>query len=212
MTLERVEALAAPHGLFVMGVTPLPDDAKTWVILGAAPALWPKFQNAPESRDSLSNPLDRYSKRVIGDIARDIGATEAYPSDGPPYPPFIANALASGSFFKSPVGMMVHPVAGMMISIRGALILDTVLATPPPTHSSPCGTCVGQPCTATCPVGALTRTEPYKVTDCKTYLHTIEGKTCMTQGCAARLACPVSRSFQRDRAQNAFHMRAFKGA
>jgi len=43
---------------------------------------------------------------------------------------------------------------------------------------------------------------------CKTYLATDAGKSCMTNGCAARRACPVGAK-RRLPAQAAFHMEAF---
>ena len=59
--------------------------------------------------------------RVIGQMARDLGAEAHFPFGGPPYAPFIDWALKSGRTFSSPVGALVHDTVGMMISFRGAL-------------------------------------------------------------------------------------------
>ena len=186
----------------------MPD--KTLVLIGAGSGCWPTFTTAPEYRDGRRNPLDRWSKRIIGDIAQ--GARTLYPSDGPPYAPFIVYALATGRFHASPTGMMVHDVAGLMISIRGAIALNGLMPLSAP-QISPCETCADQPCTMACPVGALSTDQAYDVPICKNYLNSLRGQTtCMTQGCAVRIACPVSQSFDRDPAQSAFHMRAFSGA
>ncbi|MGZ2256299.1 ferredoxin [Roseobacter sp. A03A-229] len=208
MTLDRIAALAEPSGIFIMGTARLEDETGL-VMIGATAELWPVFTASAEYRDGRADPLDRWSKRVIGALAAQVGARTAYPSDGPPYLPFIAWALQTGRFFQSPTGMMVHDTAGLMISIRGALLFDTPLLTEAPTQTSPCDSCADTPCVSACPVGALSAEEAYDVPRCKGFLETTEGADCMTQGCRVRRACPVSAQFDRPPAQSAFHMRAF---
>ncbi len=208
MSLPEIAALARPHGLFVMGSAAI-DDGTGVVIIGAAEGLWPAFTSAPEYADGHAHPLDRWSKRVIGAIAAEVGAEAAYPSDGPPYLPFITWALKTQRFFQSPTGMMVHDTAGLMISIRGALTFDTPRTDTSPPPRNPCLTCDGQPCATACPVGALSAEGPYDVAACKGFLETTDGADCMAQGCRARRACPVSQRFVRPAAQSAFHMEAF---
>lgn len=217
MTLERVAALAEPAGLFVMGTChSVPDDQSlpqngTLVLLGMNNTSWSAFETSGEYQDTQAHPLDRWSKRIIGAIAQELRATPSYPSDGPPYAPFIQWALNTGRFFQSPTGMMIHDVAGLMISIRGALLFDTKLDIAAVQSTHPCDTCRDQPCVAACPVDALSDAHAYDVPSCKTYLNTSAGQDCMTQGCAVRRACPISQSFDRSPAQSAFHMAAFKG-
>lgn len=210
MTLRDVEVLAAPHGLFVMGAKSGADPG-TLVLLGAGPGCWPVFIRSPEYADTQPDPLDRWSKRVIGSLAATLGATDVYPSDGPPYAPFIQWALDSGRFFQSPTGMMIHDTAGLMISIRGALRFPAPLNIPKAQGQSPCVTCTEQPCVTACPVDALSSQRDYDVPTCKSFLGTLEGQDCMEQGCKVRRACPVSQEFDRASAQSAFHMTAFKG-
>ncbi|WP_187431579.1 hypothetical protein ROLI_033920 [Roseobacter fucihabitans] len=209
MTLEKITALAAPSGLFVMGA--FHDDAGTLVLLGADRGCWPIFTQAAEFSDGQPDPLDRWSKRIIGGIAADLGARDTYPSDGPPYAPFIGWALQTGRFFQSPTGMMVHDTAGLMISIRGALHVPTVLALEGRAASNPCESCADKPCVAACPVGALAEDHAYDVPACKAYLDTEPGRDCMSNGCKVRRACPVSVKFERSAEQSAFHMISFKG-
>lgn len=216
MTLEEISNLAAPFGLFVMGArhgtrSDTDDTGKTLVLLGAGSDCWAHFTAASEYQDKRPNPLDRWSKRVIGEIAQTLGAETAFPSDGPPYAPFIRWSLETGRFFQSPTGMMIHEDAGLMISIRGALWIDAVLDIPAAAAPSPCESCSDQPCTIACPVGALAATHAYDVPVCKSYLETDAGQDCMTQGCRVRRACPVSQRFGRAPEQSAFHMTAFKG-
>lgn len=214
MRLDVIDTAMTPHGMTVMGAqhprdTDPDDPVGTLVLIGAARDMWAAFQGADEAHDGQANPLDRWSKRVIGGLAAATGAGCAFPSDGPPYPPFIGWALASKRFFLSPVGMMVHDTAGLMISIRGALMFDEVFDLPDASATSPCETCVAKPCRTACPVDALGGDAGYDVGVCKGYLRTPEGSACMGAGCQARLACPVSMGFDRPAAQSEFHMRAF---
>lgn len=200
--LEYIAAQARLSGLGVMGHAETSNG--TTVLMGAAPSFWPIFTAAPEYADNKPDPLDRWSKRILGDIATHLDATCAFPSDGPPFPPFVAWAIRSGRFHHSPVGMLVHDTQGMMFSLRGALFIkDTLPQTPP---QSPCDAC-SKPCETACPVNALTPDVVYDLPACLRYLDTTEGSDCMTKGCATRRACPLSTG--RVHAQSAFHMQAF---
>ena len=184
----------------------LHDAGATLVLLGAGPGFWPVFTASPEHADGAPDPIDRWSRRVIGGLAP--GARAVFPFDGPPYAPFLAWARASGAAWDSPVGMLVHDRAGLMISYRGALRFEGELPLPPRPASAPCTACAA-PCTTACPVDALSAARGYDVAACHAFLDTAEGQDCLTRGCRARRACPVSESFGRDPAQSAFHMKAF---
>lgn len=204
MTVDEIAQAVTPHGLMVMGTD------GTRVLIGTDADWWDVFRASPEHRDGTKDPVDRWSKRILGALAEQIGAKAQFPSDGPPYAPFIAWALATGRFWQSPTGMMVHDTAGLMISIRGALTLSEPFPATP--HGeTPCGSCTDQPCVTACPVNALSATGPYDVPACKAYLDTPAGVDCMSKGCSVRRACPVSQRFARPHAQSAFHMRAFRG-
>lgn len=190
-----------------MGHLPHPDDhARTFVLVGADRGFWEVFKTSAEFRDGQPYPIDRWSKRILNPLA----AEAIFPSDGPPYAPFIAWARASGRFWQSPTGMLVHDHAGMMVSVRGALVLNLHL---PKTDAiaSPCISCVGQPCITACPIGALSDVRPYDVPACKDFINNDAGAACMSRGCATRTACPISQAFDRPDAQTAFHMHAFRG-
>ena len=165
------------------------------------------FRASAEYSDGGDDPLDRWSRRVIGDLALTYGARVTFPSDGPPYAPFVDWALKSGRFWQSPVGMLVHDRAGLMISIRGAMSFYTPVNIVNPMAASPCGPC-SAPCKTACPVDAL-RGHSYDVASCKAHIQTTEGAECLTGGCLARRACPVSQTQGRLPAQSEFHMRAF---
>lgn len=209
---QRVDSAAAEVGLIVMGALhPGRANAKqldsgTLILLGAGPTFWPVLKSAPEWQGP--DPVDRWSYRVVNQMAQDLGAQAYFPFGGPPYVPFIDWALKSGRTFSSPVGALVHDTVGMMISYRGALHFDQEFEIPGAHNSSPCVTC-DAPCAQTCPVGALNTHSFYDVEACHGHLNTEQGQTCMTGGCLARLACPLSPGAGRDPEQSAHHMRSF---
>lgn len=207
MNWAELEDRASPHGLILMGT--LHEGGGTIALLGAGNGIWPAFTAADEYSDGRPDPLDRWSKRVVGALAASYGASSIFPSDGPPYAPFIAWARATGRFWQSPTGMLVHDQAGLMISIRGAIRWSRAYPLTDVQAGNPCDTCLARPCVSACPVGALSGTGPYDVPSCKAFLAAPEGADCMSRGCLVRRACPVSQDFGRDPAQSAFHMRAF---
>ncbi|MDF1728251.1 MAG: ferredoxin [Sulfitobacter sp.] len=188
----------------------LPKDCKTLVLLGPdEPAFWPAFTASPEWRDGQPDPVDRWSARVVGALAHDLGATPLYPFGGPPYKPFYSWALRTGRIHASPVKLLVHDRAGLFVSFRGALALPRKIdlpAAPPP----PCDSCADQPCRTACLSSALTP-EDYDVPRCQSFLGTPEGAVNLSQGCAVRRACPVSQGWGRLPEQSAYHMQHFKG-
>jgi hypothetical protein len=167
------------------------------------------LQESVEFADGQVDALDRWSRRVIGEMARVLGAQALFPFDGPPWLPFVDWALRSGRAWTSPATFLVHADAGLLLSIRGALALSWEVALPPPA-TRPCDSCDSQACLAACPVSAP-GPDGYDVVACHTHLDRPAGQACMEAGCAARRACPVSQSYPRQAAQSAFHMSAFHG-
>lgn len=211
--LDRVARALAPHHLDIFGAfAPGPEDgapdfARTLVLVGPAePGFWPYVTGTPEFQDGAADPLDRWSRRVLTDLAPDLDAEALFPFGGPPYQPFIAWAQRSGRAWLSPVGILVHDTAGLMVSYRGALALrwDAALA---PLGPAPCDGCAA-PCLSACPVAALSATG-YDVPVCHSFLDSAPGETCLSGGCLVRRACPVSQSYGRLPEQSAFHMKSF---
>lgn len=208
-------AAKARHLTILGGFHPNPDDAtpegcKTLLLLGPnEPAFWPAFQRSPEWQDGQPDPMDRWSTRVIGAWAAEMGACALYPFGGPPFQPFYSWALRSGRIHASPVQFLVHDQAGLFVSFRGALALPVHVDLPaaPP---CPCDTCIDQPCATACLSSALTR-RGYDVPACKSFLKTAKGADNMALGCNVRRACPVSKRFGRIPEQSSYHMRQFAG-
>jgi epoxyqueuosine reductase len=202
---EAYAAEAAGAELELLGT--VVEDSTSLLLLGPRePGFWPAFSTSPEYADGKPDPIDRWSKRVIGALAKAWGGEALFPSDGPPYPPFIAWALASGQVWASPVTLLIHARQGLWLSFRGAVRVPGKVALP--AASNPCDACVGQPCRTACPVNALTA-DGYDVASCKAFLDQPEGESCRFEGCAVRRACPVSQAYGRLAEQSQFHMRAF---
>ncbi len=183
------------------------DGGQTVLLLAPdEPGFWAHATAQPEFADGAPDPLDRWSKRVIGALAARYRGEAVFPSDGPPYPPFFRWALASGEVFVSPVQMLVHWRMGLWTSFRGALRLPGLLPLPE-TRSPPCADCPA-PCATACPVQALTP-QGYDTAACHAFLDLPAGANCLYGGCLARRSCPLSESYGRLAEQSAWHMRHF---
>ncbi len=210
---SEIDDLCAPHGLMVSGALPAragdgfaPRLQSIVLISPDEPRFWPLFQASAEAQDQARDPLDRWSKRVIGRIATALGGVSVFPSDGPPYHPFQQWAGRSGQAFVSPVGLLVHETAGLFISYRGAIALPCMVEQPAPTLAAPCDICP-RPCVEACPVGALGQ-QGYDLSECKAHLDVPAGAGCQMGGCLMRRACPVGQG-RRAAVQSAFHMQSF---
>jgi epoxyqueuosine reductase len=213
MRLDGIAARLAPQALEVLGgFHPVPGDdlpqgTQTLLLIGPGPGFWPLLTAEPEWQDGASDPVDRWSRRVIGRIACDLGAKALFPFGGPPHRPFYAWALRTGRVHASPVRLLVHDRSGLWVSFRGALALKERIDLPP-APPPPCETCDGKPCLTACPPAALSATG-YDLPACHAWLDTAPGQDCMTTGCAVRRACPVSARHARMPEQSAYHMRQF---
>ena len=193
-------------------VPPLPGGrpAVSLVLLGAiGGSLWPAFSRSPELADGVANPLDRWSARVIGELAGRLGALALFPTDGPPYLPFQRWAARAEPVAPSPLGLFIHPRYGLWHSYRGALAFAEALDLPPRENApSPCESCAAKPCLSACPANAFTAAG-YDVQGCVAHLELAAGQACMASACLARRACPVAPELAYDAAQASFHMNAF---
>lgn len=194
--------------------SPIPDlsdgrRTETVVIVGnVGGRMWPAF--AAGRRDE-PDPLDAWTRRVLRPIAAGFGAEFVHPSDEP-FQPFQQWAQHADDVSPSPIGLLVHPDHGLWHAYRGAFLLPTAVDGLPPVGVAepPCLTCVGRPCLSTCPVDAFTEAG-YDSVGCADHVRSGNEPACLTDGCAARRACPVGVSFHYGPDQMRFHMAAFAG-
>lgn len=228
--LASLNSALAVDGLSVLGA--LSEQGKTIILVGhAGSSIWPHFtdwlrangaslpygfrargvSSSDGSRalsDQIWEPLDTWSKEVIGAVADDFGGKAIFPSDQP-YQPFQQWAMAATGMRPSPLGTLIHPVYGLWHAYRGAIIFDDVtLSQPVEKLSHPCETCVEKPCLSACPVSAFSD-GGYAVERCRSHVKSDAGQDCLTGGCLARRACPVGKAFEYVPEQMQFHMNAF---
>ena len=218
MKFEDVRAAIEAQGLSFRGAfLPTPDDlperAGTLVLVGfIGRQNWDVFKRSPEAIDGKPDPLDRWSLRVIGALACELGAAAMFPFIGPPWLPFQRWAQKAEPLHPSPIGMLIHPDWGLWHSWRGALAFRERIELPPPDlRSSPCDSCADKPCLSTCPVNAFTP-EGYDVAACVAHIDRARGLDCMEEGCRARRACPIGAEHRYAPDEANFHMRAFHTA
>jgi hypothetical protein len=191
-----------------------PDGSATTtlVLLGFVGKLcWPEFAASDEAKDGEADPLDRWSRRIIDELARSTaaGALYPFPTDRPPYMPFQRWAQRAEPVYVSPVKILLHPDWGLWHSYRGALTFPDRMTLPArDTRLSPCDSCETKPCLSGCPVDAFAA-GGYAVARCVAHIASPRGLDCMRMGCRARRACPVGAEHTYTHDEAAFHMQAF---
>jgi ferredoxin len=218
MTIEEVFAAMVESGLTPRGAFLLSGDERrdalasisTIVLAGfIGHDAWNSFAASTEAGDGIDDPLDRWSRRVIEALARDLGAQPLFPFGGPPLWPFQQWARRAEPVHPSPIGVLIHPVYGLWHSYRGALGFREALAVPERVEApSPCESCRERWCLNACPVGAFSAAG-YEVGACVGHLKSAASADCMIAGCRARRACPVGAKHAYGPEQASFTMRAF---
>jgi hypothetical protein len=223
MEIATLAAALGAHGLIPRGgfqpraddgMPPLDDGrpVRTLVMVGnAGPEMWRAFAASLEY-ETAPDPLDRWSQRVLGELAAELGATALFPFGGPPHLPFVAWAKRAEAVAESPLGILIHPDYGLWHAYRGALAFaETVDLVPRDRRPRPCDSCAERPCLSACPVGAFAESG-YDVAACTGHISTPAGIDCMARACGARRACPVGRDYTYEPAQARFHMTHFLAA
>ncbi len=216
--LIQIFAAVERAGLVARGAMRLEDgerrgalaDVRTIVLVGMAGRDgWDAFAASDEAGDGIDHPLDRWSRRVIDGLARDLGAKSLYPFRGPPNFPFQQWARRCEAVHPSPIGLLIHSRHGLWHSYRGALGFSQALHIPDAdASSSRCESCSGRWCLSACPARAFS-IRGYDVAACVQHLKTAAGADCMAGGCLARRACPIGAERAHGPEQARFTMRAF---
>jgi ferredoxin len=223
MTYAELATAAEAAGIALRGgfhpaaedrLPPVADErpALTVVLLGTVGrAGWDAFARSPEAgldRD----PLDRWTERVVSELAARYGARPLFPFEGPPYWPFQRWAMRAEPVAPSPIGILIHPDHGLWHAYRAALLFAERIALPErESRPVPCEACADRPCLSACPVGAFNGAG-YDVEACAAHISSPAGALCMEEGCRARDACPAAPGHRYASEQIRFHMRAFRHA
>ncbi len=209
--LARGGFLVERDGADLPAVPVLPDGAacRSVIVIGnVGGTMWPAFRSTGAGG---ADPLDAWTRSTLAPIAERLGAAFVHPSDEP-FQPFQRWAGLADDVWQSPIGLLVHPEHGLWHAYRGAfLFADEVVGLPRVgLRENPCLTCEDQPCLSTCPVDAFSP-GAYDHERCRGHVRSGAEPVCLTDGCAARRACPVNRDGYYGPDQMVFHMRAFVG-
>ncbi|MCU0832085.1 MAG: hypothetical protein MUC58_11345 [Rhizobiaceae bacterium] len=200
-----------PRGLFRLEAGEGPDGLRSGVLVGhLGGGFWPVFRAWHAMHPGIADPLDTWSKLVIGAAADAVCGRAVYPSDTP-YQPFQRWAMRAEGLKVGPLGLLMHPEAGPWHAYRGAILFEQSFDFDehrPVAH--PCDTCAAKPCLSVCPVNAVSLVV-LDVQACRAQLASPQGEPCMTGGCLARNACPVGAAYRYSAEQQAFHQKAFGG-
>lgn len=186
------------------------------VLIGSAGATyWNHFIDW-RSRQPVDpiDPLDSWSRHVIGAVALQVGARLVMPNDRP-YAPFQQWAMRAEGLKPSPLGILMHPDYGLWHAYRGALLFDDGFedfrSMPAAEREHPCDSCAEKPCMSACPVDAHgARGFAYEA--CLEHVRSPFGEPCRAMGCLDRNACPVGTAYRYPAEVQAFHQRAFARA
>lgn len=222
--LQRLSDALAYHGLILRGGSVFDTDEAAPAGSSGLPAcsvllvghgggtIWPHFTAWRETQPKdLKDPLDTWSRAVIGAVADEMGARAVFPSDTP-YLPFQQWAMRAEGLRPSPLGILMHPEYGLWHAYRGALLFDEDLPVRVPENViHVCDLCGEKPCLSACPTGAFSG-DGFNVAACRSWLDGPDGADCLSGGCKARAACPAGAEHRYGAEQMAFHMAAFHRA
>jgi len=184
--------------------------ARSVLLVGqAGGAPWPHFQRWRKAQPrTLENPLDSWSREVIGAVAARFGARAVSPSDRP-WLPFQQWAMRAEGLKASPLGILMHPEYGLWHAYRGALLFESEISIQAPqSQIHLCDLCIGKPCLNSCPAEAFSK-DGFAYEDCLSQVRGPQGATCREAGCIARNACPHGSAYRYPAEEQAFHMASF---
>ncbi|MCQ8874770.1 4Fe-4S dicluster domain-containing protein [Mesorhizobium sp. LMG17149] len=222
--IEEITAALGANGLILRGGFVFPDDedaphgtsgapARSVLLVGQAGAApWPHFLRWRENQPrTIADPLDNWSRQVIGAVANEFQARAVSPSDKP-YLPFQQWAMRAEGLKPSPLGILMHPQYGLWHAYRGALLFEDEIALPEQGKAIHlCDTCVEKPCLRYCPVDAYS-TEGFAYQSCLAHVRGAKGEPCRSGGCLDRNACPYGIAYRYPAEIQAFHMASFASA
>ncbi|MER9161242.1 MULTISPECIES: hypothetical protein [unclassified Mesorhizobium] len=222
--VEDIATVLSAHGLILRGgfkcgasETPFADlsgaPVKSVLLVGQAGAApWPHFLRwIDKQSQTIANPLDTWSREVIGAVAEAFGARAVSPSDRP-YLPFQQWAMRAEGLKPSPLGILMHPQYGLWHAYRGALLFEDELPIQAgETAPHLCDSCVEKPCLKSCPADAYSA-QGFAYQSCLTHVRGAGGSPCRSGGCLDRNACPYGTEYRYPPEVQAYHMASFARA
>ena len=126
-----------------------PGTRGVLVVANAGRDLWPLFEASPEARLE-SDPLDAYTRRVLGEATRPAAGFALYQEQRQgSYLPLVALAERAGLGVPGRVGVLLHPIYGPWISLRAVVFLPVPVEWQEPERFDPCTGCPA-PCQDAC--------------------------------------------------------------
>ncbi len=224
---QQIEEDVTSQGFLLRGgFLPIEDDGVpnlssgkqplTVIMIGNAGSgtFWQSFTQSVEYEADGKDPMDSWTKRIIGNLAKKFDGEALFPSDGPPYHPFQKWSSRAERLFPSPIGLYISGEWGTWHALRAAILLPIKVNDLPALSSkkNPCLSCLDQPCLSACPVDAFVIGEAYDYLACAKHVVSKDGGSCASSGCLARRACPIGQEFTLRSKHAAFHMAAFTRA
>ena len=203
LPIESVLSAVERSGLVPRGAMRVEDaerigalaDVSTIVLIGmAGRSGWDAFAASAEAHDGLDHPLDRFSRRVIGTLAQNLGAAALYPFGGPPYWPFQRwarrcepvdpVAARPTSFTRATASMALLSGGARVRAIARRSGAGRRRRAPAQTRAP------RSRASAPARSGRLSSAATM-FAGCAAHLKSRAGADCMDRGCLARRACPV---------------------
>jgi epoxyqueuosine reductase QueG len=115
---------------------------------------------------------------------------------------FVKLGILGGIGVPSILGLLLHPVYGTWISLRGAIITDVEFGDydSPLVNFDPCPSC-GKPCITACPASTVSE-KGWDWESCMRYR--LDSDMCSGK-CSSRLACPYGKDHAYGSEQIAYH-------
>ncbi len=190
------------------------NGAKSIILTGfAGRTFWDAFKlflsNNPEFEREHEDLIDDYTKLIFSKLASKTGALNGsgykiifpFGKDARVLD-FVKLGILGGVGVPSIVGILLHPVFGTWISLRGAILTDVEFEDydGPLVDFDPCPSCA-KPCIAACPASTVSE-KGWDWESCMRYR--LDSDTCSGK-CSSRLACPYGKDNAYGSEQIAYH-------
>jgi len=201
------ETVRKKSGEFVHG-------ARSIILTGfAGKGFWERFNRFlarnPGFLEKHENPVDDYTREIFGILSQELEALPGvecmaiFPfGEGALDLDFVRLGVLGGVGVPSLLGILLNPVYGTWISLRGAIVTDMKLDVydAPIRGFEPCPPC-DKPCISACPAHTVSE-NGWDWEACMK--HRISTDIC-SEKCASRLACPYGKEHSYNSGQIANH-------